>query len=393
MKALLLLLLVFIHLSILAGVNPCCLNKDTVVTLGGIAPHSIAFTRCGDCLIVGGEDSAASYRITKDPDLKLMLEETIIVTVELGFIGNVTSISLSPNNKCLAVYRNFENSASVDIWQFDPITCRFIGDVPIDSRPVATSGGFLFPPTSQSIAFSPNGQWLALASGVTGEPVKVFPFDEQKCKFDGDAIDIPISPGTGSFVAVLFTSDSEFLIVGGVAVAPAPAIGVFKASDFDELVGQADDAIIVNLLALSPADSCLATSDLSGNVNFYGFNDGQPSFIIQSPLDGFGIDYSPDGACFAIGPNNAFLSENRNQIGLFSTDCQCGEMEEPELIDVGESTRANQVAYSPGGTLLAVALGNRVLVYETMNCSSSSHGSRFETEEQGWFAWFKGIIF
>jgi len=191
---------------------------------------------------------------------------------------------------------------------------------------------------------------------------------------------------------VLFTSDSKFLIVGGAFVVPAPVISVFKPSLFNEQVGQADDDLFVDLLALSPADSCLATSEVDGNVIFYRFNDGQLNIMSQSPLDGFGIDYSPNGACFAIGPNNDFLSKNSDEIGLFSTDCQCGAMEESERIVVGIST-ANQVAYSPGGTLFAVALDNKVLVYETMNCSSSSHGSRFETEEQGWFAWFKGIIF
>lgn len=199
-------------------------------------------------------------------------------------------------------------------------------------RPVARLGGFSDWVTS--VAFSPDGRWLAAGS-----------YDETRLFDAASRKQIAVLKGKAGFVQGLeFTPDGRQLLTGGYRLIRVWDVETQKQTA--EITGLRG---YVTSLDFDPEGKRLAASCDDETVRIYSFPEGKQQLEIRSE-DRFpfqSVMFSPDGKLLATAEGDEDRVTRPGKVKIW--DAGSGEMkwELPEHTKV-----SNSVAFSPDGRLL-----------------------------------------
>jgi 6-phosphogluconolactonase (cycloisomerase 2 family) len=222
-----------------------------------------------------------------------------------------TSVAFSPVGG-FAAADNVGGSGSVSVWSANPSTGAFTSAA---GSPFSNPAGFStqVPPTG-SVAFSPNGSFLA-----TADP-------------DRSSISVwSVNPSTGVLSAV----------TGSPFSAP---------SDPESL-------------AFDPQGGAVATFDVGGSASLYSFSSaGVPTMEASqtlAPSNSGSVAFSPDGGHLAATENSGSSGGGSSGLWVFSVNEGAGTLTAVagSPYSTGPSSPPSSATYSPTGALLAVTLG------------------------------------
>lgn len=251
-----------------------------------------------------------------------------------GFKGSVYSVAFSPNGKMLAA--GSSQNATETTEYTSELRIYDLETSQVKQQVIEHGEGII------SLAFSPNGSWIAVATGlgtsVGGRSGRVKLFDVQ----------------TGQVIwAVLAHSD----FVTSVAFSPDGA--TIASGSWDNTIklwsitsGQLLQTIFVgagvNTVAYSPDGMMLASGNQKMTVELWNVATGVMLWSFPSPNSGVGVKtvaFSPDGRSLATG---SWSRTNDNQVNLW--DIQTGSLIR-SFRDQGYSIHS--IAFSPDGQTLA----------------------------------------
>ena len=225
-------------------------------------------------------------------------------------------------------------------------------------------------------AFSPNGAFLAVANVDAGGPVDVYAIHAD----EHEMVPVGHFGENRSFTSVAFSPDGKWL-AATIGEGGAGAVAVFEANsttgELTEVAGSpfATGGEAATSVAFSPNGALLATADYyPGSVSVFSVNDstGALKAAAGSPFKAGGV--SESGAKSVVFSPSGKLLATANQLGgrcfnedpcvatvsLFSVDGGTGALSEVSTVPVGSqfefrSIKPRSVAFSPDGTLLAAA--------------------------------------
>lgn len=273
-------------------------------------------------------------------------------------IPGIPAVAFGPDSRTLAVASGFGDRA-VRLW-----------DVP-DKRITQTLGGFQGTDEPNSVAFSPDGNMVAIGS------LELTLWSTH----GGVATKIPVDPySSGIFFAVAFSPDGALLAAGDGdnsvqvyeaasrqliatltghtqqldAVAFSPDGRTIASGSFDGTVRLWDafaqhaiatldcKAGVVFSVAFSPDGKQLAAGCYDGSIRLWDVAGGTLITTLTATSLPFSIAFSPDG--------HSFASVDDLSVWLWDT----ATLRRTHQLSLQDNTQPRSLAFSPDGTLLAV---------------------------------------
>jgi Tol biopolymer transport system component len=274
-------------------------------------------------------------------------------TTPVGFLGSATTGSnpgsgaWSPDGRFLAVVNGGSNTLQVY-----RLNASIVPPPPNSSEPPTPVGGTAATgPTPSSVAWSPDGRFLAVGNnGTTGTA------GLQVYRFNGS--NTPVSLGTATTgsnpSSVAWSPDGRFLAVanGGSSGTAGLQVYRFNGSNAPVSLGTATTGSNPASGAWSPDGRFLVVANYSsGTLQVYRFNGSNALISLGTATTGtnpFSVAWSPDGRFLAVA--NYGSAATGLQVYLFN-----GSSVPTSLGTAATGTNPYRVAWSPDGRFLAVA--------------------------------------
>jgi len=254
----------------------------------------------------------------------------------------INDLAVSPDGQLLATAGgdSFSNG-SVKIW-------RMQGNTPVPCGPVI-DGAYIGP---AFVAFSPNGQFLAIA-------------------WNGDYVEIYRVP-TFNFVAESKSSPNYLYGVGWSADSQTVFSIDWDGGSDGTLYADRPDGTAITSIALGVDPDKLAVSRVAvggvttiavagyaGNAGVYTWNGSTlagPTVVTTAPMaHGWGIGFSPNGQLLAVGTSEGIV--RFWNVPVTST-APTGT-----AISVGSTNIVNSIAFSPGSDFVALGFGMQAEIW------------------------------
>jgi hypothetical protein len=252
----------------------------------------------------------------------------------------INDLAVSPDGTLLATSASdIYGDGSVKIW-------RFQGNTPVLCGPMYSMSVV----APAFLAFSPDGQYLALAwNGYYIDVYRVPSFTYVGL----------ISSSFYPLVGVGFSPDSQTVFSldwagfsGGTLYADRPT---------GEALAAVELSVDVDALAVSPvagsAGLPIAVVATAGDVLVYNWTGGAfsgPTMLTAGTADAWGVRFSPDGQLLAVGSADGVV---RFWSAPFTSNVTTGTQ-----LNLGSGT-VWQLSFAPGGTFLAAAFGGEVDIW------------------------------
>ncbi len=388
--------------------------------------RSVAWSPDGNYLAVGGQNPSMFGGVANTNELQVYSfnGSTLTVITSQDYGSDVRSVAWSPDGLYLAVggsapskFGGVANTNELQIYSFDGSTLTAVtsqdygsgvysvawspdglslavgGISPSTFGGVANTnelqiysfnGSVLTAVTSQdygyqisSVAWSPNGQYLALGGMNASKFGGVASRDElQVYSFNGSVLAAVTSQDYGvEFSCLAWSSDGQYLVVGGADVVNDPGSGqdlrVYRWNGSTLTAVTAQDFGIYGIysLAWSPDGKYLAVGGLEPSqfgggastheLQIYSFNGSTLSAVTSQDYGSrvYSVAWSPDGRYVAVGgqdPTRFGGVANNDQLQVYRFDGRV-------LIAVTSQvygSSVNSVAWSPDGKYLAIGGNN-----------------------------------
>ena len=264
----------------------CTLTLRSTITEGIDVPQSLAFSPDGSCLAVGnfGIGTVTLYSI--NPDCTAELSPTDTIVLDFSLPDSFQALAFS-SQRCLAVANGTGPTNRVSIYSIDAACMA----TPV--APITFAGG-----TSSSVAFSPDGNCLAV--GVIAAPsfVNLYAMNPDDCSPSSllDTIETnifdPILAFSLNCLAVRTGDDNDSVSL--YPIGPDCTVAGIETS--------ISLATGISSLAFS-VNNCLAVASGS-DVAIFAINNCQfePDPVQTIPVEGEGVRsvaFSADGSCLA----------------------------------------------------------------------------------------------
>ncbi len=222
--------------------------------------------------------------------------------------------------------------------------------VPVTGSPFATGRA------PYSVAFSPSGDFLAVANGGA-DSVSVFSVD----RGSGALTPVPGSPfatGRGPLSVAFSPSGSLLAVVNSYAL--TDSVSVFAVNQGGALTPVAGSPFRTGnhpvSVAFSPSGGLLATANLAGrSVSVFTVDQGTGR-LTRVPGSPFATDSGPTSVAFS--PSGSLLAATNgltNSVSVFAVDQESGRLTEVPGSPFATGRDPYSVAFSPSGGLLATA--------------------------------------
>jgi WD40 repeat protein len=258
-----------------------------------------------------------------------------IRTFPLGRLHLGTSMALSPDGKILAIGGDDGTDGEAQIWNAatgQPISTLPVGHVDVDSARIVNS--------VTSMAFSPNGRTLAIATAIGQVQVWNTATWQLVRTLSSVNLDAPAASFSDTIFTVAFSPDSKIMATG--------------SNDGDVRLWNAATGHLIHTLsgtstggvqsvAFSPDGRTVASGE-TGRTRLWNVVTGKPAVTLPADSQSdqvLSVAFSPDGRTLAVGSN-----DNGGQIQLWdaATHQQIGTPLSAGRIDV--------VVFSPDGKTL-----------------------------------------
>ena len=286
---------------------------------------------------------------------------------------NPYSVAFSPNGSYLAVARNPSSNNAADIVIFQVASDGVLSNGTSYQLPSGAYG-------AQSLAFSPNGLYLAVANNTSGT-ITIFQVETGGVLNNGQSYPLDVA-GNGPW-SVAFSPNGLYLATayGTSTVTAWNGVVMFQVSSTGELSGRTSYTLPSNSLfpqsiVFSPNGLYLATANFYSNdvtvfqvqpngVLSKGISYSLPSYNDQNPAS---VAFSLNGAYLAT------VNEFSNGITLFHVGLGGILSGGASYALPSGSSQPGSVAFSPDGSYLVTANfnSNNVTVFNTtLECAPS----------------------
>ncbi len=287
------------------------------------------------------ETEQSSYRWFENESQKLAKLDD--VDIEPG--GGGRQIAFSPEGDYMAIAHEAGCGPFLSIYKFDTTTSSYVKLPDPINAPTGCGAGL-------SVAFSPNGQYLAL--GYTSSPRLVtFEIDTETDTFTRTTD--PSNPPTSNPYGVAFSADSHYVS----AVQQSSLVAVFEADNLLVRVAPGSvDAVEgwANGAAFSPDGKYHAVAhEVSPFVTVQEVDSSEDTFTnLPDPSDlptgdGRGVAFSPDGNYMSV------AHDESPYLTIYSVDSTTDtftKLPDPSDLPTGDG---RGVAFSPDGNYMSVA--------------------------------------
>lgn len=291
----------------------------TLVTLEGHSSsvNSVAFSLDGTLVASSSCDGAIKLWDAESGELRTTLEghndsEITISWLRGHFRSSVSSVVFSPDDKRLA---SGSRNGTVKLWDADS------GQL---LEMLTTCGGSV-----NSVAFSPNGNLLALGSS------EVQLWDAESCK-----LLVTLRGHDGCVMSVAFSPDGRQLVSGSYC--GGVKLWYIESSKLHAtLTGHSGHYPIVKCVSFSPDGEQVASCSQNGSVKLWNSNSGEllASFTFPGPIClTTSLAFSPDG-------NKLLVSDAG---GIVLLDANSGNLQRTHTVN---TSSVNSIAFSRDGKL------------------------------------------